>query len=384
VRVQTFDSWAYSLLVHSYPDEDWSHIGFDERIRAATEAIGKGAVEIGEAGPPAHVVIDEVQDLVGDRRDMVETLLDQFQDSCGFTVVGDSAQSIYGFQIEDPDARASEVDYFLTWLRTSYSDDLVELHLTENFRAETEEARTALSLGPEIQRLGPDPAGKDGERLYRRLCGQLSVLPDLGMLEDPSTVASLRDFPDSCAILTRNNSQALVVSELLTSQGIDHCLKRSLRDRPVPYWIAELLRRAGAPTLAEARFLEILAAIPLPEGTDPAQLWRSLRGVARGPRGFLDLGKVRRAVAEGRFPDELVVPESARLVVSTVHRAKGLEYDRVILLAPPTPAELRKRHTTVDPAGPEHGQSPSGAPDRPSLHRRLAVVPKIRYRGGRS
>ncbi|MCZ9346311.1 ATP-binding domain-containing protein, partial [Streptomyces sp. TRM76130] len=67
--------------------------------------------------------------------------------------------------------------------------------------------------------------------------------------------------------------------------------------------------------------------------------------VARGPgRGVVDLGRLRRLVAEGRFPDELADPETARVVVSTVHRAKGLEFDRVIVLTPPTPAELRKRH----------------------------------------
>ncbi|GHA41616.1 hypothetical protein GCM10010372_47280 [Streptomyces tauricus] len=350
VRVQTFDSWAYALLAQAYPDEEWGRRTFDERIREATRAIEKGAVEAGETGGPSHVVIDEVQDLVGDRRNMVETLLDQFQDSCGFTVVGDSAQSIYGFQIDDPEARAAEVDYFLTWLRNSYPDDLVELHLTENFRAETPDARTALSLGPEIQRLGPADADKEGERLYRELCGRLSVLPDLGFLDDTSTLTALQVYPDTCAILTRDNRQALAVSELFASHGVDHSLKRSLRDRPVPFWVAELLRRAGAPTLAEARFLEIVADIPLPDDTDPAQVWRSLRGVARGPRGFLELDGVRRAVADGRFPDELAPPESSRLVVSTVHRAKGLEYDRVILLTPPTLAELRKQHTVLDPA----------------------------------
>lgn len=147
VRVQTFDSWAYRLLVQAYPDEEWSARGFDDRIRAATGAVEKGAVEASELGAPSHVVIDEAQDLVGDRRELVEALLDRFQRSCGFTVVGDSAQGIYGFQIEDRTERAGETDRFFTWLRESY-DDLVELSLTENFRAKSPEARTALPSAP--------------------------------------------------------------------------------------------------------------------------------------------------------------------------------------------------------------------------------------------
>lgn len=53
---------------------------------------------------------------------------------------------------------------------------------------------------------------------------------------------------------------------------------------------------------------------------------------------------LRRAVAEGRFPDDAADPETARIVVSTVHRAKGLEFDRVIVLTPPTVADLHKRY----------------------------------------
>jgi hypothetical protein len=350
VRVQTFDSWAFQLLVSAFPDEEWAARGFDERIRAATDAVMKGAVEAGELGAPSHVVIDEAQDLVGDRRDLVETLLDHFQRSCGFTVVGDSAQGIYGFQIEDPTERAGETDRFFTWLRTSY-DDLVELHLTENFRARSAEARTALPLGPRLQNLG---AASDGgtaaaAALHTELRDRLLDLPGLGDLADEFTLQTLKAYPDTCAILTRDNRQALAVSELLHEHGVDHALKRSLRDRPVPYWVAELLRRAESSTLTEARFLELLGGVPLPAGVDPQRCWRSLRAVTRRTgRGLVDVAAVGRLVAEGRFPDELADPETARLIVSTVHRAKGLEYDRVLLVTPPSVGELRKAHDDLD------------------------------------
>ncbi|MES4891646.1 UvrD-helicase domain-containing protein [Streptomyces sp. NPDC096012] len=350
VRVQTFDSWAYQLLTHAYPDEEWAAHSFEERIRAAAAAIEKGAVEAGELGAPSHVVIDEAQDLVGDRRDLVETLLDRFQRSCGFTVVGDSAQGIYGFQVEDPKERAGETDRFFAWLRTSY-DDLVELSLTENFRARTPEARTALALGSRLQNLAAQPDGQKATaaRLHAELRDRLLELPNLGDLADGFTLEALKVYPGTCAILTRDNRQALAVSELLHQHGVDHTLKRSLQDRPVPYWVAELLRRSESSTLTETRFLELLAPIPRLSGAEPERCWRSLRAATRRTgRGLVDVTAVRRLVAEGRFPDELGDPESARLIVSTVHRAKGLEYDRVLLLSPPSVAELRKSHEDLD------------------------------------
>jgi hypothetical protein len=343
VRAQTFDAWAYAVLHRARPDGDWTATGFDERIAAATDAVEKGALEIGDAVPPAHVVIDEVQDLLGARRELVETLLDRYQDSCGFTVVGDAAQSVYGFQIADPGERADETGRFFDWLRFSYPDELVELRLTENFRATTGEARIALAHGPRLQQLtDPDEAGSLYDELRDLL---LDPANGMGNLTDEFTLDGLRDLSDTCAVLTRDNGEALVVSELLHAHGVEHRLRRPLEDRPVPYWVAELLRGTEATGLTEDRFRALLAEIPLPYEPDPAALWTTLRRVARGAgRGVLDLDRLRRAVAEGRFPDEAADPETARIVVSTVHRAKGLEFDRVIVLTPPTVAELHKRH----------------------------------------
>lgn len=352
VRVQTFDSWAYALLRTAYPDREWGALRFDERVQEATEAIMRGAVEDSEIGAPAHVVIDEVQDLVGDRREMVETLLDHFQDSCGFTVVGDGAQAIFGFQVSDEAARSAETNYFFDWLRASYADDLVELHLSANFRARTDEARTALDVGETLQRLPSDAQESEaaGEALHRRLRDLLRTCPDFGSLDDAFTVDSLRDFRGTCAILCRDNRQALVISDRLFSLGLRHRMQRSFQDRPVPAWVASVLRATGSTTLAEDRFIDLLADSSTDVTGEPARLWRSLRGAARGPRGLLDVSAVRRLIVEGRFPDDLATAEAAPLVVSTVHRAKGLEFDRVIVVEPASTDELRKQHAYVDTA----------------------------------
>ncbi|MGW4228765.1 UvrD-helicase domain-containing protein [Streptomyces sp. NPDC004980] len=352
VRVQTFDSWAYALLRSEQPDRDWGSLRFDERIREATESILRGAVEDSEQGAPAHVVIDEVQDLVGGRRDMVETLLDRFQDGCGFTVVGDGAQAIFGFQVSDEDARAAETNYFFDWLRGSYPDDLVELHLSANFRAQTAEARLALQLSASLQSLPSETtaSGTAGEDMHRKLTDLLRSCASFGSPDDAFTLESLAKFPGTCAVLCRDNRQALLLSETLFAHGVRHRLQRDFQDRPVPAWVASVLRGTGSTTLTEDRFQDLLDSSPVAPVGDRARIWRSLRGAARAPRGHLDVATVRRAVAQGRFPDDLAAVEPTDLVVSTVHRAKGLEFDRVIVVEPASMAELRKQHTHVDPA----------------------------------
>ena len=50
----------------------------------------------------AHLVVDEAQDLVGNRAQLVEALIEQLHLGCGITVFADSAQAIYGFSEDDP------------------------------------------------------------------------------------------------------------------------------------------------------------------------------------------------------------------------------------------------------------------------------------------
>ncbi|WP_405639648.1 UvrD-helicase domain-containing protein [Streptomyces uncialis] len=356
IRVQTFDSWAAALLKRAYPDTDWGSYSFDERVEAATAAIDRGAVEGGEY-VPAHVVIDEVQDLVGVRREMVEALLDRFQENSGFTVVGDSAQAVYGFQVSDPDQRAEETDRFLEWVRATFGEDLVELHLGDNFRARSEATRAALPYGSRLRRLprAREEAAEEAERIHGDLRALLLTAPNFGSLEEEFVRAALRDHPDTTSVLCRDNGQALTLSGMLADAEVPHALQRSARERPAPAWIAELLASTEAPTLGRERFEELLVDLRSPVGGTPEALWRSVRRVARGGgRGTLDVGALHQVLAEGRLTDELTAAQSsASLVVSTVHRAKGLEFDRVLVVEPRTlrePPRVRKKKYDYDPA----------------------------------
>ncbi|TWG03350.1 UvrD-like helicase family protein [Streptomyces brevispora] len=355
IRVQTFDGWASALLHRAYPDVDWGTYTFDGRIEAATEAIDKGAVEGGEY-VLAHVVIDEVQDLVGVRREMVEALLDRFQENSGFTVVGDSAQAVYGFQVSDPEQRAEETDRFLEWVRATFGEDLVELHLGDNFRARSEVARMALPYGAQLQGLPRDraAAADEAERIHGDLRTLLLSTPNFGSLDDEFVLAALRDYPDTTSVLCRDNGQALTLSGILAAADVPHTLQRSARERSAPVWIAELLASTGSTNLTRERFEELLVDLEIPIGSMPEALWRSVRKVARGRgRGTVDVVALHRALAEGRLPDELTAAQPSSLVISTMHRAKGLEFDRVLIVEPrvlkePTP--VRKKKHDYDPA----------------------------------
>ncbi|RKT11419.1 UvrD-like helicase family protein [Streptomyces sp. 1114.5] len=335
VRVATFDAWALQLLREGTGDEAWTGRTFDERITAAT-----GLVEDESTAPESledvlHVVIDEVQDLVGVRRQLVQTFLDAYE--CGFTVVGDPAQAIYGFQVPDPQERAAETARFFSWLRTRFEGELTEFTLDDDFRAVTDEARCARPHEAAVRSAATSAQGRDA---YEELRLELAARMDFG---DPQVAYVRRalESPDlETAVLCATNGQALLVSRWLADLGVHHVVRRGARELAAPSWIALVARAlGGARTATQGDFLRAWAAVHGPAAPeDGERAWRQLLRVAgdRGRRG-VDLSRLHRAVAFGDLPDELGAQAPGALVVSTFHRAKGLEFDRVLIVDPGQP-----------------------------------------------
>ena len=345
VRAQTFDSWALELLMEVDAEGDWHERPFEQRIERARDVIEEGLAEEKYGEDLLHVVVDEVQDLVGARREMVEALLDVFD--CGFTVVGDPAQSIYGFTVTDAERRAGETNRFFDWLRNTFGEELVELELTQNFRAVSKDAQVALPYGPGLRRIA-ETGRSGGRRRYEDLRAALRGTPDLDRI-DEFTAMALADYDGSTAVLCRTNGQALLISERLAAHGVEHRLQRSARDRVAPAWIGLLFRTVEGSTLTRARFEELAPSLPLPADTTPDRLWTLLLRTGGGRSGdrVLELAALRRALATGRLPDELTAQPPSRVVVSSFHRAKGLEFDRVVVVDPgalPDEQEDRRRN----------------------------------------
>jgi hypothetical protein len=329
LRVHTFDAWALDLLREVDGARDWRTTPFDQRIREATKAIKDSPAEA-RYETLAHVVIDEVQDLVGDRRELVQELLATYE--CGFTVVGDIAQSIYGFQVQDQALRATEAGRFARWLREEFGDELVERSLAINHRAQSDEVRVALPHG---DRLRDGHVAGDARALWRRMTDELSAVFALGDPADGIALDYLRR-PQPTAILCRTNGEALLVSEVLHAKGVPHTLRREAGDRVVPAWVADLLGPDAAHTITRQWFDEAMGGS---EGNavDPVDLWAALLRIAgNSGRRAMDVRRLRAALAAGRAPDELTAQPAADLVVSSIHRAKGLEFDRVLVVEPVT------------------------------------------------
>lgn len=322
VAVTTFDAFATGLLNSCDPEGAWKNKGYDGRIAAAIEQLSCNPNAEASVRQYRHILIDEIQDLVGIRASFVVMLLGTAQ--CGFTLLGDPAQGIYEYQASAATGEMTSAD-LLARLRAIYKDSLVELALCGNFRAQSPEAVQAADLGTRLRDVLPDFASIrsdiDSFLLGRTYVRGLSILaPSLRLADSPST-----------ALLCRTNAEAMLVARRLRHLGVDHFLQRAGTDRVAPPWLARLLDGTCGSRIRRAKFLEQWKAIGQEYDLDGATCWCLLKGLDSRRGDELDLRKVARALQVGEIPQGLNFVPRARVVVSTIHRAKGLEFDRVVI-----------------------------------------------------
>ena len=323
-RATTFDSFATRVLSEFDFQGTWTGEEYDGRIRAATSLLNRGG-EVGNLMSGfRHVLVDEVQDLVGERAEFVKAIL--LRTGGGFTLFGDPAQGIYSFQLEG-EARLLGSQLLYRWIRERWGDDLHEATLTENFRALSADAQSVLWAGDELCQ--PTPAY---DSIRQRLDTILLRMPSA----NPLGLAA-KEFlrgGKKTAILTRTNGEALLISKALFSEGVPHRLQRLAAAQVVAPWLAVAFR--GVPYQQVGRRLltervETLAAQGLLV-PDPETAWRLLKRLDRRPHDSLLLPTVAAAIRTGAVPDELTEVPNPVITVSTIHRSKGMEFDRVVLV----------------------------------------------------
>lgn len=251
-EVRTFDSYATWLLSEVAPDGPWQREGYDLRIRAATYLIRQHAMAKELTAEVRHLVVDEVQDLVGDRAELVLALLDGDLD--GFTLLGDPAQGIYGFQLDDPGERLAGAARLYSHVRHRFQRDLSELTLAGNFRARDADARRALTFGEALGQVDA-PFGD----LQRELRTLLLSGDSLGSLDQAAPV--MARMTASTAVLCRTNQDVLLVSRRLHELDVPHQLRRGA-ETGIPGWVSALYRELDTKQPSGPRFWTF--SVPLP------------------------------------------------------------------------------------------------------------------------
>lgn len=310
VRSATFDSFATRLL-QSYGDTSLEGVDYDRRIELAMALIGD--VEIEELTEIRHICVDEAQDLTGIRADFVLKLL-QVTD-CGFTVFADPAQAIYDFADE-----ASTGPTFVERLDETYEAEIVRIDLTTNHRTTDPSLLAIAGLG-ELLRIS-DASRED---VVGALDRAVRGLPAAGSIADAAFM--LQGAKDT-ALLTRRNSEALAISGALYAAGVAHQFRRRADDPVIGGWLSRLSASVDSRRITIDSLQDSAGVLPWAAETT----WAALSTVVRPRKGVLNLDELAETLAERISPDELVDNRSDGVVVSSIHRAKGLEFDTVLIV----------------------------------------------------
>jgi superfamily I DNA/RNA helicase len=336
VDVRTFDSFSTymlawvqdnhkELLPNHFLLEEYD---YNQRIEAATSVFEKKQDMLADY---EHIIIDEVQDLVGSRAELVLAMLKGLPDSCGFTILGDSCQALYDYMAEgNPMIMSSEEFYrnvFKSFPCANYYA-LTENHRQgDTFGQLTVPYRKAILTGSTQDRVS---AAND----------LLTHIPRIPIkLTKFSRSDALRYIAqgETLGILTRTNGQALQISAWLQNANVPHTLHRGLGLPTLGDWIARIFCDYENESVDENVFVAKHLALFPQAGYETAHLrWMALvstqQGEARNRYEVTDLLKGLLRNAKDPMLYESGTASKNSITVSNIHRAKGKEYDSVIVI----------------------------------------------------
>ena len=315
VTVRTLDALAGRLLDELDDSDAWRSLSFDRRIERATALLRD--TESDELEMIEHLVVDEVQDVVGLRAEFLLEIISALGEGAGFTLLGDPMQAVYDFQL----TARNDMTSSQLLERVHTQGRVVERRLTGQYRARTPEVTRILGMGAELLTLAGADIRADS------VAQVLSRLLTAGALEDAAR--PMQRWPGTTAVLCRTNGEALVATAVLRAAGLPVFLQRAAQDPAASPLLARLLGDAPSDRVRRDDVRQRARALQVEE---PDRLVLLLSDLAHSRGADIDIPTVARRVAARVVPIDLQQSSAARVAVSTVHRAKGLEYDNVVLV----------------------------------------------------
>ena len=352
VRISTIDSYAWSLrggFENEAQFESLEGNSYELSIRKAVALFrGQDPDLLDFMDRIEHLIIDEAQDVVGIRGDLVIKMLLSLSEECGVTILADPAQAIYGFTSDERDGDEFG-NSFLERLesespRQFVSRNLDEIHRVQNSRLVNLFRRTRDEVEQE-------------SNLYKNSDRVASVIrenahQDLGQFsykEFAELIKGLGSKP--LLVLFRRRADVLMASSYCSGAGVQHRLRMSGIPAVIRPWIGWLFAEFEKPFITRREFDALWRqrsfVSPKPFiGEDMENAWKLLLRLAAGQReGVVDLEDLREIVARSRPPIEICLSDLGidGPILSTIHASKGREADNVQLVFPSTSGDVQSK-----------------------------------------
>ena len=310
VEIKTFHSYSFDLI-----GKQGSLDEAKEVVRQAAEMIERGEVEPSKIAKSV-LVIDEAQDMGADDFRLVRALMRQ-NEEMRVIAVGDDDQNIYAF-------RGSDSRY----MQVLVSQEGAKLYeMTDNYRSSSAIVDCANHF---VQRI----PGRMKTTLIHSVTGQTGKVTALKSLLDAEIKVQ-----GSTAILTRTNEETMQVAYELERRGLHATVVQSMGGfrfsnlAEVRYFLKQLgnndevviskelwkeAKRHTLETYASSACLSVMKHFFADFEDTHKAYYRS---------------DLREFIFESNIED-FIAADDKSVFVSTIHKAKGREFDTVYLLSP--------------------------------------------------
>lgn len=325
VDIKTFHSYCFDLLGKLADETE-----FGEVVEMATEMINNGEVETNKI-TKAVLVIDEAQDISDKEYALIKAIINRNED-IRVIIVGDDDQNIYDFRNKENEIKISNSMHMMDFTN-EYEAKTYEM--IENYRSVNKIVNFANAYVKCIK----DRFKKTPIACVRKDLGRVELIKHEGAHFEEALVKHVIENIDkrgTIAVLTTTNKEALVILGLLLKNDIKAKLIQSL-DKvkiynliEIRYFIKQINNSSDSPIVTENEWYE--AQLKLKERyKDSINLELALDVINTFKENYkLYKSDFVEYTKQSDFAD-FVREDSAKVIVSTIHKAKGKEFDHVYM-----------------------------------------------------
>ncbi len=341
VKIATIDSHAWAL--HSGFEKKASLTGsYDENIERVIELIRSHEGVFEHLQSVAHLVVDEAQDVVGPRAELVVALVESLSVSSGVTIFSDEAQAIYESGDEDGGSGVCSRGGLVQQLRDSplgfIGCELRDVRRTSDTQL--------LQIFTDVRRMVLDPHSPAMATKFTAVRERVLKLAHITVSELKQAIPE-GDASKSAFALFRRRADALRASSF---QGlIPHRLRMSGLPAVIEPWIGVMFTDFTSKRISrkefEARWPKVTEIVPPP--LDVQAAWQLLVRLAGESETLVSVLELRRKLSRRSPAAEVCRPDFGLPgpLFGTIHGSKGREADHVALMVPQDRADPAK----VDP-----------------------------------
>lgn len=325
IRIATIDSHAWSI--HSGFSKEASLTGsFEENIRNVIKLIKDKEGVFEYLSGVQHLFIDEAQDVVGDRCELMLEIIYALSKGTGVTILADEAQSIFGFAEDVSESGVTETlpEAIRKYFTDFENKELIDIHRTSD---------------PVLCRIF-----KDGRSIvshkdngYESLTKIRQLVKDanhgeLGSFRDDIT--NYDDTSSSMFMIFRTRGEALEASSYLGTNP--HRLRMSGLPTIIDPWIARIFWDYTQNRIDRQEFINRWSERIIESAINPEAVWATLVRFFGITENQISVEKLASKLGGGSPPLEFCRPDFgiSGPVVGTIHGVKGREADEVRLYLP--------------------------------------------------